>query len=189
VASEWPDGWVSATLREAGIPVTSFAVGIISLWQKSTPMLPYTNNPLGMPAIKGVSGELMKTGYATFSTMLLMRQQLARFLHSPAGHDVHQALAVTEKPAPAYRAIHALPWPAAQSETDWPSLILDLTSESTQARLSTVADPADRRTSGAYGTQIGLGTQQGISDRREAEYVNRLNRVNDAIRLNILGRL
>jgi hypothetical protein len=188
VGSEWPDGWISATLREADIPVTYFARTVLLKWQQSTPMLPYTNNPLGMPAIKGVTGELMQTGYAMFATMKLMRQQFVKFVKSPAGHNLHEALAVSESAAKAYRAIHALKWPALTTETDWPSAVLDMTTESQQARLATVSDPADRKTSGAYGNQVALGTQQGISARRTADNVNRLNRVNDAIRLN-LGRI
>ena len=181
MASEWPDGWITALLKDADIPVTAFAIKVTSAWMMSTPMLAYTNNPLGMPAIKGVTAELMRTGYAIFATMPLMRAQFAQFIKSQAGHALHESLAVSESFAAAYRAIHALPWPANKTETDWPSAVLDLTTESTRNRLATTRDAADRKTSGAYGSDVAFGRQDGISARRTAEYVNRLNKVNDAI--------
>jgi hypothetical protein len=188
VGSEWPDGWIPATLREADIPVTDFAYKVLLKWQQSTPMLPYTNNPLGMPAVKGVTGELMQTGYATFATMNLMRQRLAMLLKSPAGHNLHEALAISESYAKAWRAIRALKWPAYITETDWPREVLLVVSDKARQRLETSGHEGNVTTSGTYGNQVALGTQQGISARRTAENVNRLNRVNDAIRLN-LGRM
>jgi hypothetical protein len=187
VGSEWPDGWVTATLIDAGLPVSDFTRSVISAWAASTPILPYTNNPLGMPNVPGTTGQLMTTGYAMFVTMPVFRAAFSQWVNSPAGRQVREALALSEKYAPAWRAIHALPWPASKTETDWPSAVLDLTSESVRKRLATLADPSQRKTSGAYGVQTALGTQQGASERTGFQTAARAIDAARSVRINWRG--
>lgn len=146
-----PDGWRSQTLTRADIPVNDFTLRVLSAWQQSTPLQPYTNNPLGMPYITGKSARLLTTDYAIFATMADFRTAFAAFIASPAGRNLREALSLDTKPAPVWRAIHALAWPASATETDWPSAVLDLATESTRMRLSTVQDASQRTTSGTVG--------------------------------------
>src|SRR5487761_647101 len=169
MSSEWPDGWIPATLKDAGLPVTDFTRKVLLAWNASTPILPYTNNPLGMPAVKGKTLELMQTGYAMFVTMPQFRTQFAAFCNGTQGSALYDALALSEAYSQAWRAIHQLPWPANQTETDWPSAVLDLTSESYRNQAASVASPADRKTSGTLGPQTALGTGAGTSSRTSAD--------------------
>lgn len=167
-ASDFPDGWITATLKACGLPVTDFTMKAMSAWADSTPMLAYTNNPIGMPAVKGKTLELMRTGYAMYPTMADFRTALAAFLVTVSGKDVRESFALDEKYSKVYRAVHALKWPANATETDWPSSVLDLTSESYRTKAATVASPADRKTSGAFGAQAPFGTGAAISSRNAA---------------------
>jgi len=187
MGSEWPDGWITATLKEADLPVTDFTRKVMQTWQQSTPMLPYTNNPIGMPAVKGQTGELMRTGYAMFATMPMFREAFARFVMSSAGRALRDAMGLSEKYPAAWRAIHVLPWPANKTETDWPSALLDLTSESYRNKAQTASDTADRKTSGAIGNQTGFGTLTGSSGRAAATAVTAIQQATDAVR-NMPGR-
>lgn len=168
MASSWPDGWRTATLTDAGLPVSDFTLKALQAWSDSTPILPYTNNPLGMPFVQGKTSQLMRTGYAMFAVMGDMRQAFVDFVASSAGSDVHDALALGEKYSDVWRAVHTLKWPANSTETDWPSAVLDLTSESYRDSVQSVASPADRKTSGVIGTQTGFGDGAAISSRNAA---------------------
>lgn len=180
MGSSWPDGWRTAVLSDAGLPVSDFTLKCLQAWSDSTPILPYTNNPLGMPFVKGKTSQLMRTGYAMFAVMGDMRQAFSAFIASPVGSDVHDALALGEKYSEVYRAVHALQWPANGTETDWPSAILDLTSESYRQSVESVASPADRKTSGVLGTQTGFGDGAGMSSRNAAAAVTAIQNATTA---------
>lgn len=186
--SNWPDGWTTATLEAAGLPVTDFTRKAMSAWAASTPMLAYTNNPLGMPAVKGKTLELLRTGYAMFATPDMFRQAFAEFIGSHGGQAVHQAMSLDEKFSEVWRAVHALPWPANKTETDWPSAVLDLTSESYRRQVQTVSDPADRKTSGAYGSQTASGTLSSVSSRVSAQTMIAIQQATAAVQ-GIPGRM
>jgi len=124
--SDWPTSWREALLRQCGIPVTRFALDVLSAWRKSTPLEPWTNNPLGMPVAGTRAPNVLGSGYAAFPGMDAFRSAFALFLVSPAGRPVFDALATQDKPSVAWRAAHALPWPAVKTETNWPAVILDL---------------------------------------------------------------
>lgn len=188
MTSNWPDGWITATLKDAGLPVNDFTMSVLSAWNRSTPILPYTNNPLGMPAVKGKTLELMQTGYAMFATMGLFRVQFASFLNGTQGSTLHDALALSESSPKAYRAIHSLPWPANSSETDWPSVLLDMTSQSYRDKVATVSDPADRKTSGTYGSQTAFGSIAGASARGAAQTVTAIQQATKAVTM-MTGRI
>lgn len=182
MTSDWPNGWTTATLKAAGLPVSDFTRKALSAWADSTPILTYTNNPLGMPAVKGRTLELMRTGYAMFVTMANMRDMFAEFVNSSPGRLVHDALALDEKYSQVWRAVHALKWPANATETDWPSAVLDLTSESYRQQAASVASPEDRKTSGVIGTQTSFGTGAAISSRNAAATAIAIQQATNAVR-------
>lgn len=188
MASDWPDGWVTAALKDAGLPVTDFTTKIMYAWNRSTPILPYTNNPLGMPAVKGKTLELMKTGYAMFVTMGHFRSAFAGFINSHAGQDVRDAFHLSDKFSEAYRAIHSLKWPANTTETDWPSAVLDLTSEAYRNKAASVASASDRKTSGFLGTQTGMGDLAGGVGRSAAAAITSIQQATNAVQ-RLPGRL
>lgn len=135
-------------LADADIPITDFALSVLKAWQLSTPLEPWTNNPLGMPYVKGVNAPLLSTGYALFVSLEQSRKAFTAFLNSQSGRKVRDALAVTEKYSVAYRAINDLRWPAKNTETDWPSAVLDMVLQPIRDRLASVTDPSLRKTSG-----------------------------------------
>lgn len=146
----WYDGWREALIQELNLDQTDFLMRVLDAWQRSTPLQPYTNNPLGMPYVPGKTAQLLDSGYALFATPLLFRKAFAAFMRQGTSEDLYRALANDGDYAEAYRAIHALDWPATRTETDYPSLVLDMVSEPVRERLMT-SDAADRKTSGIVG--------------------------------------
>lgn len=143
----WPSGWREATLRAAGITVSQFALDVLSAWQKSTPVVPATYNPLGMPA-KGTSNvRYLGTLYALFPGMGSFTTAMAAFLSTSKGAELAHSLEAAESFSDAYRAIHALGWPANKTETDYPSVLLDMLEASYRAKVAT-RTKAKRQTSG-----------------------------------------
>ena len=187
MSSRWPDGWILATLEEANLPISDFTKRVMASWQASTPMLPYTNNPIGMPAVSGRTMELMRTGYAMFATMPLFRAEFAIFVNSDAGHNLHSALALQEKYAPAWRAIHSLGWPASKTESDWPIQLMALMTESTRKRLAASGGETPPTTSGTYGSQTALGDMTGHNARHTAQTAASIQQATRAITLGLRG--
>lgn len=188
MSGEWPDGWASATLATAGLPVTDFTRKSLQAWQHSTPMLPYTNNPIGMPAVRGRTSELMNTGYAMFISMPAFRDAFAEFIKSPVGRTVREALSLDEKFSQVYRAVSGLGWPASKTETDYPSAVLDLTSATYRDSVQTVSDSSNRKTSGVIGSQTAFGTLENVAGRSSARAADAINQATKAIQ-NTPGRL
>jgi hypothetical protein len=143
----WVSGWREATLRAAGIPISQFALDALAAWNKSTPVVPATYNPLGMPA-KGTSNvSYLATPYALFTGIGAFTKAMSAFLSTSKGAELAHALNAAESLSDVYRAIHALGWPAAKTETDYPSALLDMLEASYRAKMAT-RTPANRKTSG-----------------------------------------
>jgi hypothetical protein len=143
----WPSTWVTQALTAAGIPVTVGTHNVMRAWKRSTPLQPYTNNPIGMPAGSSGAPALLRTGYALFPSMSAFYAAFATFMKTYQGHLLAADM-IGEAPYPeSWRDIAALNWPGSVTETDYPSALLDLTTEA--YRLSVKATPAsDRKTSG-----------------------------------------
>lgn len=124
--TSYPDGWRTALLSDAEIPSNQFTLDVLVAWQRSTPTDGWTNNPLGMPAGKDTAPPALATNYAAFPTMGAFRKAMVAFLATKDGQPVYNALTTQGKLSVAWRAIHALQWPARMTETDWPSILLDL---------------------------------------------------------------
>lgn len=134
-------------MRAAGLPVSQFALDVLSAWNKSTPVVPATYNPLGMPA-KGTSNvPYLGTPYALFSGIGAFTTAMSKFLASSKGAELRHTLDAGESLSDAYRAIHALGWPATKTETDYPSALLDMLEAQYRAKMATRA-VADRKTTG-----------------------------------------
>lgn len=121
----WPTGWQRETLRASGIPVTQFALDVLTTWQQSTPTEPWTNNPLGMPASGSGYPKALNTQYAAFPTMAAFRNALKRFLKTGKGRNVLDALLSGQSFSDAWREIHALAWPANKTESEHPAKLMD----------------------------------------------------------------
>lgn len=143
--ASWPTNWKTRTLTALGVTATPEALKIISAWQKSTPLDPWTNNPLGMPAKLGKTASVPGTQYAMFRSISDFYKVLSSFSKTPHGRSVVSELTGNAQPGPAWRAIAALDWPAAATETDWPAAVLDLAGEAYAASVD--ATPRARRRS------------------------------------------
>lgn len=144
---KWPDGWRESTLRASGIPVTDWTLDVLSAWRKSTPVIPQTHNPLGMPARGTGHPAYLNTPYAAFSSPEAFRAAFKRFTASDAGRELYGALVNADSLSDAWRAIHGLPWPAKTTETDYPSALLDMLEDQYRAKLAS-RTKARRKTTG-----------------------------------------
>ena len=176
----WPDGWREALLSQAGIEVTQFALDVLNYWQQATPTAKWTNNPLGMPYTVGGAQRAFSTGYAAFPTMDAMRKAFATVAHAGHGAPILSALATQESLTVAWRAIHALNWPANQTETDYPATILDAVTDGSTAKLK-ISPKADRKTVGTSDTTTDVHSM--ISSQNDALHhaVNNISGATDAM--------
>lgn len=141
----WPTAWREATLKHLGVAVTQHALDVLRDWQASTPTQSWTNNPLGLPAVGNGVPEALGTPYGAFPTHESFRISLKRISddggHMPLLHALHEDATV----AKAWRTISALGLPGSDTETDYPSVLLDRVDEQYRAKLQTV--PAKGRKS------------------------------------------
>jgi hypothetical protein len=145
--TSWPGTWRQQALTAAGVPVTGSTLVIMKAWKDSTPLQPYTNNPIGMPAGSSGAPALLNTKYALFPTMQQFYSAFGTFMSTYQGRQI--ALDMTsDTPYPkTWRGISSLNWPASSTETDYPSALLDMTSEEYRKSVNaTVTD--SRKTSG-----------------------------------------
>lgn len=151
--ASWPSDWITRALAAAKIEPGGQAVSILRAWKNSTPLPPLSNNPLGFPAGAAGAPSYLGTPYAIFPSMAAFYAAFAALVGSPPGRHVAAALALDGTYAAAWRAISDLPWPARDTETDWPAGVLELTAASYQAHAATAA-PAARKTSGIVGAEV-----------------------------------
>ena len=146
----WPYDWISKTLQAAGVPDTVEASRIMLAWRKSTPLPPLSNNPVGMPVNSSGAPSYMGTRYAIFPSMDAFYAAFGTFARSSAGQVLVRAMTSDPPYGRSWRAISSLSWPGSDTETDYPAILLDLTSAA--YRRSVEAASADqRKTSGMVG--------------------------------------
>lgn len=150
--TNWDDGWQIQALKVADIPVTDFAVQVLTLWASATPTQRWTNNPLGIPSAGFSAQRAGNTAYAAFPTMAAFNAALKLEAHSKSGKPLYTALAAQDKLSVAWRAIHALGWPANGTETDYPSTILDAVTDASTAAMK-ASKPGARKTVGLADTR------------------------------------
>jgi hypothetical protein len=176
--SMWPDAWRETTMRVSGIPVTQYGLDVLSAWRRSTPLIAQTYNPLGMPYRGTRYPGYLGTPYAVFPGITAFADEFKRFTHSAKGRDILHVLISGESLAQAWRAIHALGWPANATETDHPVVLLDMLEERYRSKMATRA-VAQRRTTGIV--QAPPETHAAI--RQQARVLHHAaNHINDASR-------
>lgn len=124
--AKWPTDWRAQTLRAAKIPITQFTRDVLAAWQKSVPLEPWTNNPLGLPALRSGYPAVHNTAYAHYPSMTAFYKAFAKLASSKQGRELRQALELGEKKSEAWRAIHGLNTPANRTEQDFPYVLLDM---------------------------------------------------------------
>jgi hypothetical protein len=129
------------------MPVSEFAVTVLTAWANSTPTQPWTNNPLGMPAHGNNVPRALNTPYALFPTMATFRDAFGRLLRTNRGASLADIVHAGDDLPAAWRAIHALGLPANQTETDYPASLLDMLEDDYRAKMAT-RPVAKRRTVG-----------------------------------------
>lgn len=150
--TDWPDGWQQDALQAADIPVTDFAVRVLTLWAASTPTPRWTNNPIGIPGGQFGSPRVANTPYAGFPTMTAFESAFKIAVHAKTGKPLYTAIAAQDRLYVAWRAIHALGWPANATETDYPVMILDAATDDATASMR-ARKSGTRKTVGLAGTR------------------------------------
>lgn len=154
---QWPSAWREVTLRNLGLNISPRALTALSAWQLSTPVQPWTNNPLGMPAFGNGAPRALNTAYASFPTMDAFYKALVIALSHREGIAVKEHLANADDYGALWRSINALKWPANDTETDHPSRMLDLLELGYRESLQSVP-PNKRRTAGIAQPKYSPGT-------------------------------
>lgn len=145
--ASWPSNWKQRAVAALGVSPTPKALKIISAWSRSTPLQPWTNNPLGMPALSGRTRAVLGTSYAMFGSMPEFYVALARFAATAPGKAVAAEISSDAGYGPVWRAISSLEWPGSKTETDYPSAVLDLAEQSYRDSVN-ASDASQRKTSG-----------------------------------------
>jgi hypothetical protein len=160
----WPIMWQQQALAALGVPDSDDTFAIMTAWQASTPLPPYSYNPLGMPAGSNGAKAYLGTPYAQFGSIGMFYAALKAFGSSYQGSQLAQVMR-SDNPYPAtWRAVSALKWPGSQTETDYPSALLDLTSQSYRASVNASTGSA-RKTSGMV-TSPDAATTSALSQAR-----------------------
>jgi hypothetical protein len=143
----WPANWITAALESAGIDATPATMVTMRAWHKSTPVSSYSNNPIGMPAGTVGARPYVGTKYAAFVSMSQFYTAFASFMESYQGQQVKAAMLRTIPYGAVWRLVSQLGWPGSDTETDYPSRLLDLT-DSAYRHSVQAAVAATRKTSG-----------------------------------------
>lgn len=173
---KWPDNWRRKALESAQLPVTSVALEVLSAWRKSTPLQPWTNNPIGMPARENGAMRAAGTDYASFRTFQTFYKAFERFMKSATGQKLAAEIANGGNPAEAWRIINSLNWPGNKTESEYPSALLDLVQAKYTDKMPTVA----RTTSKTSGN---VGASASVHDAIKAQQAA----IHDATKANLSG--
>lgn len=126
----WQTGWIESLLESSGIPITPWSIEVMDAWQASTPLEPWTNNPLGIPSDRTVYPAVSGTPYAMFPNMAAFNAVFDVQLNRADNVKLREALMRQDSYADAWRSIHALNWPGTKLEGEYPVEVLKLTSKS-----------------------------------------------------------
>jgi len=145
--NQWHSGWREATLTHAGIPVTDFAAEVLHHWEQSTPTDAYSNNPLGLPHAKYSAPRTLDGKYAAFPTMDAFMNAFKKLAHEGHGKPLYTVLSLSDSHAEAWRVINSLNLPSNQTETDYPTALLDTIEQKVRESLQSTSK-SDRKTVG-----------------------------------------
>lgn len=143
----WPIDWQVRALDALRAPDSESAYAIMTAWCKSTPLPPYSYNPLGMPAGSSGAKAYLATPYAQFGSIGMFYDALKAFASTVTGKSLITAMSAHSPYPGTWRAIASLKWPGSATETDYPSAVLDLTDASYRAYIKATPRPM-RKTSG-----------------------------------------
>src|SRR5260221_5952483 len=143
----WRALWQVGALEVLGAPDNQETFNIITAWQKSTPLPPYSHNPLGMPAGSSGAKPFLGTPYAEFGSMAMFYDALKTFAATYTGKSLADAMRSDDSYPATWHAVSMLRWPGTQTETDYPAALLDLTSQSFRQSVGATPRPM-RKTSG-----------------------------------------
>lgn len=150
--ASWPNLWITRTLEAAGIQVTTETSSIMRAWKDSTPLPPYTNNPIGMPHHLFKVPRYMNTDYGMFHSFGKFLGVIEIWSRTPDGRKIVQAITSDSPYAATWRAVSGLGWPASRTETEYPSRVLDLAEQPYRDSVSVTPRP-ERKTSGMIGEE------------------------------------
>lgn len=125
----WPTRWRQQVLEALEIPVSQHGLNVLKAWKDSTPLEPYSNNPLGLDAKRANLPKVGGTNYAQFRSLSHFRSEIVRLGNTVAGHKVKAALTEGATYSEAWHAIRALNTPGKHSEDDYPTHVLALASK------------------------------------------------------------
>jgi hypothetical protein len=145
--ASWPTNWKHRALEAAGIPATGKAMRVLSAWARSTPTDPWTNNPLGLPAVPFRTASVPGTEYGAFRSATYFYAAFQKWSQTTAGKAVVAELLSDAGHGPVWRAIASAGLPGSKTETDYPAGVLDLAEEAYRAAAG-VTGWAERKTSG-----------------------------------------
>lgn len=148
----WPTSWREDLLRHVDVPVSRFALDVLSAWEKSTPTQPWTNNPLGLSAQHTGMPPALNTPYAVFPSHAHFREAFGRLVRQRPGSDVIEALLHEDNHAHAWRAISGLKLPANETETDYPAHLMDMIEAKYRSKLKPTAASKRRSIGGGEPT-------------------------------------
>jgi hypothetical protein len=144
----WPTAWRERTLTHLSVPVTQHALDVLRDWERSTPTQPWTNNPLGLPAVGNGVPEALGTPYGAFPHHDSFRTALKRIAddggHMPLVHALLEGTSVSR----AWRTINGLGLPGSSTESDYPAVLLDRVSDRYRSKIQTV-DATRRKSMGS----------------------------------------
>lgn len=184
--NEWESNWSGYLALETGSTNAEFTERMFTLWQQSTPLEPWTNNPLGMPQTTQGAYRVLSTDYGAFMSMHDFRDAFLRFLASQPGRTLRDALLLQDKPAPVWRAVSSLHWPASATETDYPSAILDATTDDYRAKVN-AARADQRKTSGTVGGSLLSRLSPGMSAQQRVDVMGDIGPITQAIQQSTEG--
>jgi hypothetical protein len=146
----WPTRWRQQILEDLGIPVSQHALDVLKAWKDSTPLQPYSNNPLGLDARKANLPSIANTNYAQFRSMSHFRSELVKLGNTTPGRKVKAALTEGATFSEAWHAIRSLNTPGKHTETDYPHHVLALSSKAYEENSPQPSD-GKRKTTGVVG--------------------------------------
>jgi len=185
--SEWPTGWREHTLRAAEVEISQFALDVLKHWERATPTLRWTNNPLGMPAKAFSAPRAFNSPYAAFPTMQAFYKAFHDAAHADRGKPLYTMLGTQDKHSEAWRVIHSLKWPGNETETDYPSTLLDALTDDIIGKMK--VSPKGKRTT--VGVMPDTAAQHAMVHTQSMALHHATVHMNDASRAigYIIGRL
>lgn len=178
--SRWPTRWRQDLLRDLNIPENQFALDALSAWQKSTPIEPWTNNPLGLDANRAGRPNLHDTAYAVFPQMSDFRTEMVRLKKTTSGRSIATLLEHGDRFSEIWHAVRKMNTPGKTTETDYPHKILDLAAKAYEDNMPK-RTPGKPKTTGVVNprhTPHHIATEQARALHHAA---HRMNSVSDGI--------